>query len=153
MKQNKKDRPKGMTNKGVEMKTLKQGLAWFKDRILKQIVSKVKGQRNQDMVARALVFSKVNTDSLVIIGDIRKDTITFSYGDKFMQTQIQSKFLHLNQKVIKRNLTKDFEGLNERQIKETRIEFSHIFQHLLFNFIEIICQKKDIDKQKNTEKI
>ena len=137
------ERPKGIKEKGIEIKSLKHAKAWFRERIYQNIKDKVSGLRRREMVTRALVFSKSNADSLMIMGDPKRDLIIMAYNNEFMVTDIKSKFLHMNQQIIKKNLTKDFKGLTEEQINYTRAEFNNIFKTLLFNFIEIINNKQE----------
>lgn len=146
------ERPKGIQEKGFEVKTLKQGLAWFKERVLKKIASQVKGARNQDMVARALVFSKVNTDSLVIIGDTKKDTIIMAYNNEFMVTDIKSKFLHLNQRIIRKVLNKEYKNMSDEQVKDTKAEFIHVLNNLLIHFIEQVINKPKVAEEVENNK-
>ncbi len=139
----KNNRPKGIIGKGREIKNWEQALKWFRKRIAQKISNVVSG-RKKDMVSRALSFSQLNKDSLVIIGDTRKDTITMAYKEKFMVTDISSKFLHLNQGVIRKTLLKQIK--NPVVAKENCEEFIHIFNTLLFNFISIINKKEEVVK-------
>ena len=144
------EKPKGMTSKGREIMSFGEAKAWFKNRVYQNIKDKITGQRNKEITTRALVFSKSNADCLVIVGDTKSDKITMAYNNEFMVTDIKSKFMHLNQKIIRKNLTMDFKGLTEDQINETRAEFNNIFRSLLFNFISIINSK--VAKKDNTIK-
>ena len=148
----KKDTPEGIQQKGFEVKTLKQAMGWWKDRISKNISKVVKGSRNRDMVARALVFSKSNTDSFVILGDTKKDTIIMAYNNEFMVTDIKSKFLHLNQGILKKVLLKNYGKLTPEQVKDTKVEFIHVLNNLIVHFIENVVNKPKVANTINQEK-
>uniref|UniRef100_A0A6H1ZFL8 Uncharacterized protein n=1 Tax=viral metagenome TaxID=1070528 RepID=A0A6H1ZFL8_9ZZZZ len=119
----------------------------LKDRIIETIKSKVKGQRRRDIIAKALVFSKENKNSFVIIGDTKKDIISIAYNDKFMTTDIKSPIFRCNTHIIRRFLLKEFEGTEEGQ-KIVR-EFMGIFQTLILNFVRIINKKVGDNKPNN----
>jgi len=129
---------KKANKEGRDVSTYKAGAALFKERILKKIKDTVKGLRRREMVARALSFSRVNRESLVIIGDTKKDTLILAYNEKFMTVDIQSKFLHLNHHVIDKAINKKFEGLTDEQKKETIYEFTNVMRTAIMNFIEHI---------------
>ena len=134
----------------IDVSTLSKARAYFFQRILKGLKNKVKGLWARELTARALSFSRVNRESLVIIGDTRKDTLILAYNEKFMTIDIRSKFLHINQRVIRKCLLKQYDGLNDQQKRETAEEFTHILRSAVYQFIEHVNEPI---KQKVAENI
>jgi len=138
----KQERPAGVQEKGQEIKSIEQAEQWWLKRIYNKITSQLKNRRDRIFTARALTFSKAIPDSLVILGDTKKDKIIMAYGKEFMVADIKSKFLHLNQKILYKVINKDYSGLTDEQIKDTKIEFGRVIINLLANFIENVVNKK-----------
>lgn len=146
---NKKDNIQTTLGKGREVKNWSEAMNWLKERIFRKIKDQVSGTRRREMVARALSFSQTNKDSLIIIGDTKRDVIIMAYNKEFMTVDISSKFWHCNQKIIRKILNKEIK--NKEDAKSTAEEFIHILTTLIFNFVEIINRKKEVKPSVKTE--
>ena len=139
-----KDLEKQFKQKGTVVSDYQSGFNLYKNIIYRKIKKLLPGERARELTARALAFSQTNKDHFVIIGDAAKDKLYLSYGKKFMTIDISSKFLHLNQKIIKRILTKDFENsaIGKKMATESIQEFTHVLYQAVFSFIEHINHKE-----------
>lgn len=136
-----------------EISTTAQRAAYFKERIFHKLKDKFRekgGTWKKEITARALSFSRVNKDCLVIIGDTKRDLITIAYNGHFMTTDIKSKFFHLNQKIIRKVLQKEVH--DEEKSKMVVREFINILNTLLINFINIINKPKPKVAENNNQK-
>ena len=127
--------------KGSMVSDYATGFRLFKEIIYRKIKSKLPGTRARELTARALAFSQTNKDHFVIIGDGQKDKLYFSYREKFMEIDISSEFLHLNQQIIKKVITKDF--TDKKEAEERVQEFMGILQTGIYNFINYLNKQED----------
>jgi hypothetical protein len=138
----------GKLQGGKELKTVQDLFEQVKESIFKKL-SFIKGQRKRDIISRALMFSRVNKNVLVIIADPKTDNIIASYNSHYSAAQIKTKFLKRNTGVVKAVLER--EG-DEKEVEKKVSEFLQFIDAFVYQTANEI-KKAEVDKQNKITKL
>ena len=133
---------------GKELKSVQDLFEQVKESVYKKLAF-IKGQRKRDIISRALMFSRVNKNVLVIIADPKTDNIIATYNNHYSAAQIKTKFLKRNTGVVKAILER--EG-DEDKIEKKVSEFFQFIDAFIYQTAKEI-KKAEQEKQDNITKL
>lgn len=133
---------------GKELKTVQDLFEQVKESIFKKLAF-IKGQRKRDIISRALMFSRVNKNVLVIIADPKTDNIIGTYNNHYSAAQIKTKFLKRNTGVVKAVLTR--EG-DEKEVERKVSEFLQFIDAFVYQTANEIKKAEQIKEDNITKK-